>query len=126
MGAGSRGLCLIDPLSTKRCQPGILMHVHPVLLRIAVGSQLQLPRPGPDGQPTESSQLAKQRDKITLTVERGEDGKLRATCSTWEQCGLCFLRVDLSLSSSWINPCPQLEAYRREVRAAELVLASAP
>jgi hypothetical protein len=33
------------------------MHVHPVLLRIAEASHLQLPRPGPDGQPNESSQL---------------------------------------------------------------------
>src|SRR6478736_4059640 len=48
-----------DPLSTKRCQPGILMHVHLVLLRIAEVSQLQLPRPGPDGQPNESSQLGR-------------------------------------------------------------------
>ena len=47
-----------DPLSTKRRQPGILVHVHPVLPRIAEASQLQLPRPGPDGQPNESSQLA--------------------------------------------------------------------
>jgi hypothetical protein len=37
---------------------GILMHVHPVLPRIAEASQLQLPRPGPDGQPNESSQLS--------------------------------------------------------------------
>src|SRR4029077_4718763 len=36
---------------------GILMDVHPVLPRIAEASQLQLPRPGPDGQPAESSQL---------------------------------------------------------------------
>ena len=31
--------------------------VHPVLPRTAEASQLQLPRPGPDGQPNESSQL---------------------------------------------------------------------
>ena len=37
-----------DPLSTKRREPGILVHVHPVLPRIAEASQLQLPRPGPD------------------------------------------------------------------------------
>ena len=47
-----------NPLSTARREPGILVHVHPVLPRIAEASQLQLPRPGPDGQPTESSQLA--------------------------------------------------------------------
>ena len=46
-----------NPLSTTRRKPGILMDVHPVLPRIAEASQLQLPRPGPDGQPTESSQL---------------------------------------------------------------------
>jgi hypothetical protein len=44
-----------DPLSTKWRQPGILVHVHPVLPRIAEASQLQLPRPGPDGQPNETS-----------------------------------------------------------------------
>jgi hypothetical protein len=44
-----------NPLSTTRRKPGILMDVHPVLPRIAEASQLQLPRPGPDGQPTESS-----------------------------------------------------------------------
>ena len=42
-----------DPLSTKRRQPSILVHVHPVLPRIAEASQLQLRRPGPDGQPNE-------------------------------------------------------------------------
>jgi hypothetical protein len=47
-----------DPLSTKWRQPGILVHVHPVLPRIAEASQLQLSRPRPDGQPNESSQLA--------------------------------------------------------------------
>ena len=45
-------------LSTKWRQTGILVDVHPVLLRgLAVASQLQLPRSGPDGQPIESSQL---------------------------------------------------------------------
>src|SRR5262249_11511877 len=47
-----------NPLSTKRREPGILVHVHPVLPRIAEASQLQLPRSGPGGQPNESSQLA--------------------------------------------------------------------
>jgi hypothetical protein len=48
-----------DPLSTARREPSILVHVHPVLPRLAEASQLQLPRPGPGGQPNESSQLAK-------------------------------------------------------------------
>ena len=47
-----------NPLSTARRGPGILVHVHPVLPRIAEASQLQLPRSGPGGQPNESSQLA--------------------------------------------------------------------
>src|SRR5215471_5022518 len=46
-----------NPLSTARREPGILVHVHPVLPRIAEASHLQLPRPGPGGQPNESSQL---------------------------------------------------------------------
>jgi hypothetical protein len=49
--------CPYNPLSTKRREPGILVHVHPVLPRIAEASQLQLPRPGPDGQPSGSLQL---------------------------------------------------------------------
>src|SRR5262252_1142189 len=48
-----------NPLSTARREPGILVHVHPVLPRIAEASQLQLPRPGPGGQPNESPQLAR-------------------------------------------------------------------
>src|ERR1700758_4357925 len=47
-----------NPVSTARREPGILVHVHPVLPRIAEASQLQLPRSGPGGQPNESSQLA--------------------------------------------------------------------
>jgi hypothetical protein len=46
-----------NPLSTARRKPGILVHVHLVLPRIAEASQPQLPRPGPGGQPNESSQL---------------------------------------------------------------------
>ena len=61
-GNGLRRLPAINlsynPLSTARREPGILVHVHPVLPRIAEASQLQLPRPGPGGQPDESSQLA--------------------------------------------------------------------
>ena len=45
--------------SIKQREPGILVHVRPVLARIAEASQLQLPRPGPDEQPNESSQLAR-------------------------------------------------------------------
>src|SRR6516164_4317026 len=44
--------------STARRQPGILMHVHPVLPWNLKLQQPQLPRSEPDGQPTESSQLA--------------------------------------------------------------------
>src|SRR5262245_53841637 len=47
-----------NPLSTARRQPGILMHVHPVLRWNLKLQQPQLPRSEPDGQPTESSQLA--------------------------------------------------------------------
>src|SRR4029077_20331669 len=47
-----------NPLSTTRRKAGILMDVHPALLgRLLKLRQLQLPRPGPDGQPIESSQL---------------------------------------------------------------------
>jgi hypothetical protein len=47
-----------NALSTARRQPGILMHVHPVLPWNLKLQQPQLPRSEPDGQPTESSQLA--------------------------------------------------------------------
>jgi hypothetical protein len=50
-----------NPLSTARRQPGILMHVHPVLRWTLKLQQPQLPRSEPDGQPTESSQLANRR-----------------------------------------------------------------
>src|SRR6266480_4031266 len=46
-----------NALSTARRQPGILMHVHPVLPWNLKLQQPQLPRSEPDGQPTESSQL---------------------------------------------------------------------
>jgi hypothetical protein len=62
-GDGLRRLPAINlsynPFSTARREPGILVHVHPVLPRIAEASQLQLPRPGPGGQPDESSPLAR-------------------------------------------------------------------
>src|SRR4029077_6909986 len=47
-----------NALSTARRQPGILMHVHPVLPWNLKLQQPQLPRSEPDGQPTESSHLA--------------------------------------------------------------------
>src|SRR5215211_145802 len=46
-----------NSLSTAQRQAGILMDVHPVLRGITEVSQPQFPRPGPDGQPVESSQL---------------------------------------------------------------------
>src|SRR2546430_8197056 len=48
-----------NALSTARRQPGILMHVHPVLPWNLKLQQPQLPRSEPDGQPTESSHLAR-------------------------------------------------------------------
>src|SRR5262249_61523783 len=48
-----------NPLSTARRQPGILMHVHPVLRWTLKLQQPQLPRSEPDGQPTESPQLGR-------------------------------------------------------------------
>ena len=46
-----------DPLSTYRCQTGILVDVHPVLQESLKLRQPQSSRFGPDGQPIESSQL---------------------------------------------------------------------
>src|SRR3989440_10772679 len=61
-GNGLRRLSARDlpynAFSTARRQPGILMHVHPVLPWNLKLQQPQLPRSEPDGQPTESSQLA--------------------------------------------------------------------
>ena len=51
--------------------------LHPVLLRIAEASQLQLPRPGPDGQPNESSQLARIATSLDLEFLDGLDTCLR-------------------------------------------------
>jgi hypothetical protein len=61
--ATASGVCPLSTSCTIRSrpawrEPGILVHVHPVLPRIAEASQLQLPRSGPGGQPNESSQLA--------------------------------------------------------------------
>src|SRR5882757_4624775 len=56
-----------NALSPARRQPGILMHVHPVLPWNLKLQQPQLPRSEPDGQPTESSQLA---DPWTKCAER--------------------------------------------------------
>ncbi|CDX21156.1 hypothetical protein MPL3356_340205 [Mesorhizobium plurifarium] len=64
-GNGLRRLPAADlpynSLSTARRQPGILMNVHPVPPRVTEASQSQLSRSGPDGQPTESSQLVLDR-----------------------------------------------------------------
>src|SRR2546430_12746765 len=64
-GNGLRRLSARDlpynALSTARRQPGILMHVHPVLPWNLKLQQPQLPRSEPDGQPTESSHLACRR-----------------------------------------------------------------
>jgi hypothetical protein len=61
-GDGLRRLPALDlpynPLSTARRQPGILMHIHPVLPWNLKLQQPQLPRSEPDEQPDESSQLA--------------------------------------------------------------------
>src|SRR4051812_12929597 len=48
-----------NSLSTVWRQTGILVHVHPVLPWNLKSQQPQLPRSEPDGQPTESSQLAR-------------------------------------------------------------------
>src|SRR6516165_4031233 len=48
-----------NPLSTARRQPGILMHVHPVLRWNLKRQQPQLPRSELDRQPTESLQLTR-------------------------------------------------------------------
>ena len=69
-GDGLRRLPALDlpynPLSTARRQPGIFMHVHPVLPRNPKLRQPQLPRSEPDGQPNESSQLAYRRARRPL------------------------------------------------------------
>src|SRR5262249_1194207 len=57
-----------NPLSTARRQPGILMHVHPVLRRNLKLQQPQLPRSEPDGQPTESSQLGYVLISVRITA----------------------------------------------------------
>jgi hypothetical protein len=61
--ATASGVCPLSTCPTIRLRPRgvILVHVHPVLPRIAEASQLQLPWPGPGGQPNESSQLANVR-----------------------------------------------------------------
>src|SRR5947209_4501436 len=75
-GNGLRRLPALDlpynPLSTARREPGILVHVHPVLPRIAEASQLQLPRSGPGGQPNESSQASARAWMMTLGGTREE------------------------------------------------------
>src|SRR5262245_15916353 len=74
-GNGLRRLSARDlpynALSTARRQPGILMHVHPVLPWNPKLQQLQLPRSEPDGQPTESSHLARvSRDRLLPDLYR--------------------------------------------------------
>src|SRR5882757_7241725 len=59
-----------NALSPARRQPGILMHVHPVLPWNLKLQQPQLPRSEPDGQPTESSQL----DHGRMHVRRAKNG----------------------------------------------------
>src|SRR2546430_13162 len=58
-----------NALSTARRQPGILMHVHPVLPWNLKLQQPQLPRSEPDGQPTESSQLVSE-NALAANLER--------------------------------------------------------
>src|SRR5438094_2489369 len=71
-GNGLRRLSARDlpynALSTARRQPGILMHVHPVLPWNLKLQQPQLPRSEPDGQPTESSQLARRQVSVIVTT----------------------------------------------------------
>src|SRR5262249_35331895 len=55
-----------QPLSTMRCQTGILMDVHSALPQGTLTSrQHQLPRLEPDGQPIESSHLEQRRPTST-------------------------------------------------------------
>src|SRR5262249_21067135 len=76
-GNGLRRLSARDlpynALSTARRQPGILMHVHPVLPWNLKLQQPQLPRSEPDGQPTESSQLASAFTPNTKSIAASED-----------------------------------------------------
>src|SRR2546422_4140356 len=69
-GNGLRRLSARDlpynALSTARRQPGILMHVHPVLPWNLKLQQPQLPRSEPDGQPIESSHLARMLQRTLL------------------------------------------------------------
>src|SRR5262245_58936947 len=87
-GNGLRRLSARDlpynELSTARRQPGILMHVHPVSRWNLKLQQPQLPRSEPDGQPTESSQLAK--DYLT-----SENARINRKLSCTFRC--CGLRV---------------------------------
>jgi hypothetical protein len=62
-----------NSLSTVRGQTGILVHVHPVLPWNLKSQQPQLPRSEPDGQPTESSHLARiqgQSEQSLKTLRR--------------------------------------------------------
>ena len=50
---------IFPAVSTVPRQPGILMNVHPILREYLKRRQPQSSRLGSDGQPTESSQLAR-------------------------------------------------------------------
>src|SRR6266403_4979949 len=71
-GNGLRRLPACDlpynALSTARRQPGILMHVHPVLPWNLKLQQPQLPRSEPDEQPTESSQLGRLVVQFAISI----------------------------------------------------------
>src|SRR5262245_33802798 len=72
-GNGLRRLSARDlpynALSTAWRQPGIPMHVHPVLPRNLKLQQPQLPRSEPDGQPTESSHLAPMAATLGMLID---------------------------------------------------------
>src|SRR6516165_6153334 len=80
-GNGLRRLSTRDlpynALSTARRQPGILMHVHPVLRWNLKLQQPQLPRSDPDGQPTESSQLGRRPTQNWSTFTSSVNWQLR-------------------------------------------------
>src|SRR2546422_9824532 len=84
-GNGLRRLSARDlpynALSTARRQPGILMHVHPVLPWNLKLQQPQLPRSEPDGQPTESSQLIRANPLLTYAQKPRPETEEKA-CSS--------------------------------------------
>ena len=68
-----------NALSTARRQPGILMHVHPVLPWNLKLQQPQLSRSETDGQPTESSQLAR-LGRVLINLEAPGSSGLMSAC----------------------------------------------